>query len=100
VPIASVITRDPSKGSKEDEAKETAKDEKLKTWVFIFKNGEVKSVEVKTGLQDIDYFEITEGLKGGEEVVAGPVRIVAKELNDGDKVKKAEKGKEDKKEEK
>ena len=100
VPIASVITRDPSKGSKEDEAKETAKDEKLKTWVFIFKNGEVKSVEVKTGLQDIDYFEITEGLKGGEEVVAGPVRVVAKELNDGDKVKKAEKGKEDKKEEK
>ena len=87
-----------SRGEAERERSESNR--KLKTWVFIFKNGEVKSVEVKTGLQDIDYFEITEGLKGGEEIVAGPVRIVAKELNDGDKVKKAEKGKEDKKEEK
>lgn len=98
VPIASVITRDPSKSSKDEESKESSKEEKLKTWVFIFNNGEVKAVEVKTGLQDIDYFEITEGLKGGEEVVAGPVRIVAKELNDGDKVKKVDKGKEYKKE--
>jgi HlyD family secretion protein len=50
-------------------------------------DGTVKKVKVKTGVQDINYIEITDGLKEGEQVVTGPYDVVSKTLKDGDKVK-------------
>jgi HlyD family secretion protein len=50
-------------------------------------------VKVQTGLQDLDYFEITEGLKAGDEVVSAPGIAIAKTLFDGDKVVKTDKDK-------
>ena len=47
----------------------------------------VKKIKVKTDIQDINYIEITDGLKGGEEVVTGPYNVVSKTLKDGNKVK-------------
>jgi len=41
---------------------------------------------VKTGIQDINNIEITEGLKEGEEVVTGPYELVSKTLKEGDLV--------------
>jgi hypothetical protein len=43
---------------------------------------------VKTGVQDLDFYEVLGGLKVGDEVVSGPSMSVAKTLNDGDKLKK------------
>jgi HlyD family secretion protein len=43
--------------------------------------------KVKTDIQDINYIEITDGLKEGEQVVTGPYDVVSKTLKDGDKVK-------------
>lgn len=56
--------------------------------VFIVQpNGTVKKQKVTTDIQDINYIEITSGLKEGDEVVTGPYDVVSKTLKDGDKVK-------------
>jgi HlyD family secretion protein len=60
--------------------------------VFIIgADGKVKKTQVKTGIQDINYIEITEGLKEGDEVVTGPYDIVSKTLKDSIEVKKVDK---------
>lgn len=55
---------------------------------FVFVSEKDKAVKkaVKTGLSDDLYTEITEGLKAGDKVVAGPYRIL-RTLHDGDKLK-------------
>ncbi len=55
--------------------------------VFVVKNNKVKSVSVQTGISDNNYIEITSGLKGGEEVVSGSYRAIARELSDGSDVR-------------
>jgi HlyD family secretion protein len=85
---------------KEDEAKKPKDDnnnmndeqalvsDELEEVVFILqKDGSVKKAVVKTGIQDIDYIEITGGLKEGEEVVTGPYNTISEKLKDGMKVK-------------
>ena len=57
--------------------------------VFVLQSDKVtvKKVMVKTDIQDLNYIEIVEGLKGGEEVITGPYNVVSKTLKDGQKVK-------------
>ena len=56
--------------------------------VFIVQaDGTVKKQIVSTDIQDINYIEITSGLKEGDEVVTGPYDVVSKTLKNGDKVK-------------
>lgn len=56
--------------------------------VFIVQpDGTVKQQIVKTGIQDINNIEITDGLKEGDEVVSGPYDAVSKTLKNKDKVK-------------
>jgi HlyD family secretion protein len=56
--------------------------------VFVLQpDGKVKKQKVKTDVQDINYIEITDGLKEGQEVITGPYDVVSKSLKDGDKVK-------------
>jgi len=50
------------------------------------KNNTVKKVKVKTGIQDLNYIEILEGLKDGDEVITGPYSIVSKTLKEGNLV--------------
>jgi HlyD family secretion protein len=103
VPITSVAAR--VKGSDknlEDKKKETKKDneeengeeqtdavaEELEEVVFILKpDGKVEKRIVKTGIQDINYIEILNGLKPGEQVVTAPYNAVSKTLKDGTEVK-------------
>jgi len=63
-------------------------DNDLDVIVFVVQpDGKVKKQKVKTDIQDINYIEITDGLKEGQEVVSGPYDAVSKTLKDGDKVK-------------
>ncbi len=63
-------------------------DNDLDIIVFVVQpDGKVKKQKVKTDIQDINYIEITDGLKEGQEVVSGPYDAVSKTLKDGDKVK-------------
>jgi len=51
------------------------------------KDGTVKQLKVKTGIQDINNIELIDGLKSGDEVVIAPYTVVSKTLKTGDKVK-------------
>ena len=86
IPISSLTTRNPE--IQKDGDKPQKKETTISTWVFLNNNGIAKAVKVKTGIQDIDYFEVLEGLKPGDEVISEPAMALAKTLNNGDKVKK------------
>jgi HlyD family secretion protein len=102
IPINSVTTRekndstgnnkmasiDKDKNTQTDEAKNSSGESGLDEVVFVLlPDGTVKKQIVKTGIQDINYIEITEGLKEGQEVITGPYEAVSKTLKDKDKVK-------------
>jgi HlyD family secretion protein len=55
--------------------------------VFVVDGGVAKSVSVKTAISNDKYIEITEGLKGGEQVVSGSYRAINRELENGKKVR-------------
>lgn len=96
VPIAAVNARvkgsdksltDSKKEAQEQQGKNTnAPDENNKTGdmeevvYLVMKDGVVKKRIVKTGIQDINYIEITDGLKAGDEVVTGPYSAVSQTL--------------------
>ncbi len=99
VPIASVNARikDSDKSlaeaKKENEKANTsdaleATDNDMQEVVFIvMKDGIVKKRVVKTGIQDINYIEVTSGIQPGDMIVTGPYSMVSQTLKDGDKVK-------------
>jgi len=84
VPLSSVTTRDDQLDTL---AGGTTKSKEL---VFINDGGIAKIREIKTGISDFLNIEILEGLKEGEEIIAGPYFVVSKELKDGDKIKAVE----------
>lgn len=57
--------------------------------VFVYnkKSGTVSARIVKTGIQDLNSIEITEGLSDTTQVVIGPFSAISKGLNNGTKVK-------------
>ena len=61
---------------------------KINYYVFIFRNGVAKRVEVNTGASDDEYQEITKGLTVGEKVVVGP-NSVLRNMKDGDELTEA-----------
>lgn len=71
-----------------DEPK-TEEDQKVEV-VFLYKDGKVKKQPVKTGIQDSENIEITDGLKAGDEIVVAPFNAINKLLNDSSVVKKVD----------
>lgn len=55
--------------------------------IFVNDNGKAKLTEVKTGIQDDTYIEITTGLTGKEKIVTGPYNVLSKDLKNGDVIK-------------
>lgn len=101
VPIAAVAAR--IKGSDKSVADQKKEKEKgqdpnaqqevsvsgdeLEEVVFIIKeDGTVEKRTVTTGIQDMNYIEITTGLKEGEQIVTAPFDAVNKTMKSGDKV--------------
>ncbi|MBI5914182.1 MAG: efflux RND transporter periplasmic adaptor subunit [Bacteroidetes bacterium] len=116
VPIQAVGTRDREKKDEKAKAKPVNQEEassmndELDEVVFVLMAGDTVDMrKVKTGVQDNDYIEITEGIKEGEQVVTGPYAAVSRKLKQGlavqietekDKKKKEEdKSKEEEKDE-
>ncbi|RXK48861.1 efflux RND transporter periplasmic adaptor subunit [Aquirufa rosea] len=114
VPLAAVTTREiggeevakdakkgsdaPAEPAKEETAQQAKKrKEKIKEVVFISEKGKAKMVEVKTGISDFDNIEIVSGLKEGQEIISGPYATVAKNLKEGELVKKKDAKAEEKK---
>jgi HlyD family secretion protein len=63
--------------------------------VFIVEGGRAKMVPVKLGISDDSYWEITEGLKEGQEVVSGGFRAISRDLDDGKRIRKGVTGEKD-----
>lgn len=113
VPLSAVTTRNPEDEKKEEEkfgkekeadkapkaGNKKAADKAKEDKIIVFENhkGVAKQVEVKTGISDYDNIEILQGVSDSTEVVTGPFLAVSKRLKDGDKIKKAEKKEEGKK---
>ncbi len=88
VPVNAVTTRDWSEEVKKK--REAEKNEGgLRQIVFVYDKAtqQVSIRDVKTGLQDNTYLEITEGLKEKEEVVVAPYGAIARLLDDKKQVK-------------
>lgn len=103
VPVGAVVSKPKGedatasleKEGKEDVAgEETGFGEDLEEVVYVIKqDGNVEKRVVVTGIQDINYFEITSGIKEGERVVSGPYSAVSKTLRSGNKVQVVSKDK-------
>jgi HlyD family secretion protein len=109
VPIQAVTTRADSTGkaadAREDDAgnsetQNTEEDQKdaqekktedIRECLFLYDNGKAIMKEVKTGIQDNMYIQITEGIGEDAEVIVAPYRSVSKKLKNGDVVKKVDK---------
>ena len=100
VPIQSVTTRDDDNAMNTNSDKKDAPENltnknevknqkkiKPKEIVFVIENGVAKKKEVKTGISNDTYIEITEGLSEDLEVVKGSFKAINKDLDDGSKVK-------------
>ncbi|MDE3235685.1 MAG: efflux RND transporter periplasmic adaptor subunit [Bacteroidota bacterium] len=101
VPLNAVTTRDKAGKStaekKDDQSKanntnqqdtkSVASDDTEEVVFALQKDGTVKKIKVKTGIQDLNYIQILEGLKEGDEIITGPYTTVSKTLKEGDKVK-------------
>jgi len=61
---------------------------KLSEVVFVVEGNRVKMVPVKIGVCDDDYWEITDGLAEGQEVVSGGYKAISRDLQDGKKIRK------------
>jgi HlyD family secretion protein len=98
VPIASLTTR-PPKNEKPDKAsgtnavpapsmeKKSKEAPKQVEVVFVVDGDHAKMVPVKSGISDDAYYEITEGLKEGDEVISGNYKAI-RDLQDGKKIMK------------
>ncbi len=60
--------------------------------VFVVDGDHVKTVPVKIGISDDNYWEVTDGLHEGEEIVSGGYRAISRDLDDGKKIKKGAAG--------
>jgi HlyD family secretion protein len=102
VPISAVTTRIKKEGGGTLEVKEEVKEgegtgeeaeevvverEEKQEVVFVFQDGQVTKVEVKTGIQDNNSIEILEGIDEGDEVVVAPYNAINKTLKDSMQVK-------------
>jgi HlyD family secretion protein len=68
--------------------------------IFVVEGDHVKMVPVKIGISDDSYWEITEGLKEGQEVVSGGYKAISRELEDAKKIRKGTPEKDEAKEKK
>jgi HlyD family secretion protein len=74
--------------SKNDTRAQNSNADDLDEVVFVLQPGDtVRKVKVRTDIQDINYIEIVNGLKAGDQVITGPYSIVSKTLKSGQRVK-------------
>jgi len=84
--ISIAATDDSTNSVKTD--KKTSDANKPVDVVFVVDGDHVKTVPVKIGISDEDYYEITDGLKEGDEIVTGGFKAIGHDLDDGKKIVK------------
>jgi len=69
-----------------DKKKDSAS--KLSEVVFVVEGDHVKMAPVKIGICDDNYWEITDGITEGQEIVTGGYKAISRDLADGKKIVK------------
>jgi HlyD family secretion protein len=96
VPVNAVTTRDwPDSVKNKNRNTITTENNDIRQVVFVY-DAPTKTVllrDVKTGIQDNQYIQITAGLKEGEQVVIAPYGAIARTLKDKTKVTTTDKDK-------
>lgn len=85
VPVNAVTTRDwPDSIKNKNHNSNSPENNDIRQVVFVYdaKTKQVALRDVKTGIQDNEYIQITDGLKEGEEVVVAPYGAIARTLKD------------------
>jgi HlyD family secretion protein len=77
VPIQSVTTRTDT-----TKIQLTPSDDNIRTLVFITDGTYAIAKDVKTGIQDNSFIEITSGIKEGDQVISAPFSAISKKLSD------------------
>lgn len=101
VPIQAVTVRDFNELERERRREAEAKgdsvpdtdvpdEEDLRRVVFVLVDGKAEMREVETGITDDTHIEIRRGLRGTEEVITGPFRLLRTEIQDGDAVRESD----------
>jgi HlyD family secretion protein len=86
VPINAVTTRE-----EEDKNSDLASSQ-IQEYVFLVNDkNETVLQAVKTTIQDNDYIQISNGLKGGEKIIVAPFSAISRSLKKGTKVKVVDK---------
>lgn len=83
VPVQSITAVKDSSDSLANAQLTVNKNAKMKEIVYIFKNGKSSVRYVKSGVQDLNFIEIKEGLSENDEVITGPYNLLTKRLKDG-----------------
>ncbi|MCB0546732.1 MAG: efflux RND transporter periplasmic adaptor subunit [Phaeodactylibacter sp.] len=96
VPIQAVTTREKDSDKKQAKARPVSEkegeeeapnlDKDLIEVVFVVSADTVRMAEVKTGIQDDTYIQVTSGMEEGEQVVIAPYAAIARKLKQGDDV--------------
>jgi len=88
VPVNAVTTRDwPDSTRNKNSALSASENIRQVVFVYDSKSQAVSIRDVKTGLQDNKYLQVTEGLQDNEEVVIAPYGAIARTLKDKARVK-------------
>src|SRR5881398_1634663 len=88
IPIISLTVRESKPGAPERRPTDTtaARKKKETEGVFVVKDGMATFRPVKVGIAGDEYFEVTDGLKPGETIVAGPYQAI-RDLKEGARVR-------------
>ena len=94
IPIIALTVRDHERVPNEnnpalDTVSRRRPGEREEEGVFLVQNGVATFRPVKVGIAGDEYFEVLDGLRGGETIVAGTYQAI-RDLKDGDKVREAE----------
>src|SRR5216117_3537432 len=88
IPIIALTVQENKPGATESRPADTAAARKKKETegVFVVKDGVANFRPVKVGVAGDEYFEVTDGLKPGETIVAGPYQAI-RDLKEGARVR-------------
>lgn len=80
VTVRSDTTSHPKHAAKVAKDKKVDMNKQMNEYVFVYQDNKAVLREVKTGIQDSEYIEITAGLALGDKVIIGPYMAVSKTL--------------------